>query len=123
MALSTSAALGSRSRRISCPFTTQLVFRAQKEQGAGFVGGAREIFSAIRQMPATMKQLAPVQMLTWLGLFCMWLYFPVAVARNVFGAPDANSPLYQEGVEWAGVCFGAYSAVCFAFMTASFDHF
>ncbi len=52
---------------------------------------------------------------TWLGLFCMWLYFPVAVARNVFGAPDANSPLYQQGVEWAGICFGAYSAVCFAF--------
>ena len=42
-------------------------------------------------------------------------YFPIAVARNVFGAPDANSPLYQQGVEWAGVCFGAYSAVCFAF--------
>ena len=37
----------------------------------------------------------------------MWLYFPVAVARNVFGAPDQNSPLYQQGVEWAGVCFGA----------------
>ena len=37
-------------------------------------------------MPATMRQLAPVQLLTWLGLFCMWLYFPVAVARNVFGA-------------------------------------
>ncbi len=45
----------------------------------------------------------------------MWLYFPVAVARNVFGAPDSSSPLYQQGVEWAGVCFGAYSAVCFAF--------
>jgi maltose/moltooligosaccharide transporter len=41
--------------------------------------------------------------------------FPVAVARNVFGAPDASSPLYQQGVEWAGLCFGAYSAVCFAF--------
>jgi maltose/moltooligosaccharide transporter len=66
-------------------------------------------------MPTTMKQLAFVQLATWLGLFCMWLYFPVAVARNVFGAPDANSPLYQQGVEWAGVCFGAYSAVCFAF--------
>jgi maltose/moltooligosaccharide transporter len=45
----------------------------------------------------------------------MWLYFPVAVATNVFGAPDPTSPLYQRGVEWAGLCFGAYSAVCFAF--------
>jgi len=56
-----------------------------------------------------------VQICTWLGLFCMWLYFPVAVATNVFGAPDPSSPLYQKGVEWAGLCFAAYSAVCFGF--------
>ncbi|MCG6927936.1 MAG: MFS transporter [Acidobacteria bacterium] len=90
-------------------------FQAQKKKGGGFVGGAREIFSAIGEMPQTMKQLAPVQMLTWLGLFCMWLYFPVAVARNVFGASDQSSPLYQEGVEWAGLCFALYSAVTFVF--------
>jgi maltose/moltooligosaccharide transporter len=66
-------------------------------------------------MPATMRQLALVQIATWLGLFCMWLYFPVAVARHVLGAPDETSPLYREGVEWGGVCFATYSAVCFAF--------
>ena len=90
-------------------------FRAHKARGAGIVGGAREIFSAIAAMPRTMRQLAPVQMLTWLGLFCMWLYFPVAVARNVFGAPDEKSPLYQQGVEWAGLCFAMYSLVTFAY--------
>jgi maltose/moltooligosaccharide transporter len=45
----------------------------------------------------------------------MWLYFPVAVARSVFRAPDERSPLYAAGVEWAGLCFAVYSAVCFAF--------
>ena len=45
----------------------------------------------------------------------MWLYFPVAVARNVFGAADQSMPSYTAGVEWAGICFGMYSAVCFAF--------
>ncbi len=89
-------------------------FRRETASG-GFFSGAGEILAAARAMPETMKQLALVQMATWLGLFCMWLYFPVAVARNVFGAPDQNSPLYQQGVEWAGVCFGAYSAVCFVF--------
>jgi len=74
-----------------------------------------EVLAALKAMPLTMRQLAPVQLCTWLGLFCMWLYFPVAVARNVFGAPDTSSPLYQQGQEWAGVCFGAYSAVCFLF--------
>ena len=76
---------------------------------------AAEIFAAIREMPQTMRQLAPVQLLTWLGLFCMWLYFPVAVARNVFGAADQSAPSYTAGVEWAGICFGMYSAVCFVF--------
>ena len=90
-------------------------FVREKAASAGIAQGTRAIVQAIREMPETMRQLALVQVFTWLGLFCMWLYFPIAVARNVFGAPDANSPLYQQGVEWAGVCFGAYSAVCFAF--------
>jgi maltose/moltooligosaccharide transporter len=75
----------------------------------------REIFSAVREMPTVMRQLAWVQLLTWLGLFCMWLYFPVAVAHNVFGAADQSSTQFTHGVEWAGICFGMYSAVCFVF--------
>jgi maltose/moltooligosaccharide transporter len=90
-------------------------FRQKKSEHRGIGSHASEIFSAIGNMPATMRQLAPVQLLTWLGLFCMWLYFPVAVARNVFGATDKNSPVYTRGVEWGGVCFGMYSLVCFAF--------
>jgi maltose/moltooligosaccharide transporter len=54
-------------------------------------------------------------MCTWLGLFCMWLFFGVAVARHVFGATDETSALYRQGIEWGGVCFAMYSAVCFAF--------
>ncbi len=90
-------------------------FRRKKSEHRGIGSHASEIFMAIRKMPATMRQLAPVQLLTWLGLFCMWLYFPVAVARNVFGATDQNSPIYTRGVEWGGVCFGMYSFVCFVF--------
>ena len=71
-------------------------FRQMKKEKTGLASNAKEIVTAIRAMPQTMRQLAPVQLLTWLGLFCMWLYFPVAVARNVFGAPDTSSPLYAE---------------------------
>jgi maltose/moltooligosaccharide transporter len=90
-------------------------FRRRKQEKRGLATNAQEIFDSIAKMPKTMQQLAPVQVLTWLGLFCMWLYFPVAVARNVFAAPDTASPLYSAGVEWAGICFGLYSAACFAF--------
>jgi maltose/moltooligosaccharide transporter len=88
-------------------------FRAMKSQKSGLAVG--EILQDIANMPRTMRQLAPVQLLTWLGLFCMWLYFPVAVAHNVFGAADTSSPLYTSGIEWGGICFGLYSAVCFAY--------
>jgi maltose/moltooligosaccharide transporter len=92
-------------------------FERQKAATAGLAAGFKDITTAIRTMPATMRQLALVQVFTWLGLFCMWLYFPVAVATNVFGGTP-GSPRYQEGVEWAGLCFGAYSAVCFVFAFA-----
>src|SRR5437764_993443 len=94
------------------------VFRRRKTERASLMSNAKEIFRSIAEMPGTMRQLAPVQLMSWLGLFCMWLYFPVAVARNVFGAPDQTSPLYKDGVEWGGICFAVYSAVCFAFSFA-----
>ncbi len=90
-------------------------FLRMKNDRHGLFANAAVISRSIRCMPSIMKQLAWVQISTWLGLFCMWLYFPVAVARNVFGAPDEASPTYARGVEWAGICFGMYSAVCFIF--------
>jgi len=93
-------------------------FRRMKAQKTSLADDAREILASIGGMPQTMKQLAWVQIATWLALFCMWLYFPVAVAHNVFGAADQNSPLYTEGVTWGGVCFGMYSAVCFVWSFA-----
>lgn len=72
-----------------------------------------DIGQSIRAMPATMRQLAVVQVLTWLGLFCMWLFFVPAVARHVFGATDPQSDLYTRGIEWGGLAFAFYSIVCF----------
>jgi maltose/moltooligosaccharide transporter len=72
-------------------------------------------WAAFRSMPTVMKQLAPIQVCTWLGLFCMWIYFPPTVARHVFGATDEKSALYAQGVEWAGLCFAFYSLVTFLF--------
>jgi maltose/moltooligosaccharide transporter len=48
----------------------------------------------------------------------MWLYFPIAVAHNIFGASDTTSPQYEAGVNWGGNCFAVYSAVCFVFSFA-----
>jgi maltose/moltooligosaccharide transporter len=89
----------------------------RRTKGGGLAAAAREIFADARAMPRAMKQLAPVQLFTWLGLFCMWLYFGVAVARNVFhGTP--GTPEYEAGIAWGGNCFAMYSAVCFGFSFA-----
>ncbi len=74
-----------------------------------------EILSLIKNMPKTMKQLALVQSFTWLGMFCVFLYFPPAVAHNIFGAVDESFPSYTEGIEWAGICIAVYNGVCFIF--------
>lgn len=76
----------------------------------GFVG---EILHGISNMPHVMRRLAVVQFFTWLGLFCMWIYFSPAVAHGVFGG-SPGSPEYQRGIEWGGVCFATYNGVAFA---------
>jgi len=92
-------------------------FRAVKARTSGMVAGASEILHDLLGMPKTMRQLAGVQFFTWLGLFCMWLYFGVAVAHSVFhGHP--GTPEYEAGIAWGGNCFAAYSAACFLFSFA-----
>ena len=87
-------------------------FRRKKAENAGVARFAREIFSAIREMPGTMRRLALVQFFTWLGLFCMWLHFSNAVPV-VFGTSDKDSELFKRGAEWAGVCYAVKDAVTF----------
>lgn len=88
-------------------------FREQQEHRLGIGATVREIYIAFKQMPRTMRQLAWVQGFSWLGMYCVFLYFPPAIAHNLFGAIDETSALYSQGIEWAGLCIAAYNAVCF----------
>jgi maltose/moltooligosaccharide transporter len=74
----------------------------------------REISDAIKKMPQTMKQLAVVQIFTWLGLFCMWLFFGLTTSYHIFGATNAADTRFALGQEWGGNAFAIYSIVCFA---------
>jgi maltose/moltooligosaccharide transporter len=71
-----------------------------------------EVSSALREMPRTMKQLAVVQFFTWLGLFCMWMFFGLATAQQVFRATDPRSDAFDRGVAFGGESFAVYSLVC-----------
>lgn len=90
-------------------------FRAKQREG-GVVGSiVREIGEAIREMPTTMKQLAVVQFFTWFALPCMWQFYGISVAQNVFRAVDekATPELFKQGTEWGGLMFAFYNVVCF----------
>jgi len=62
-------------------------------------------------IPRTMWQLLIVQFFSWFALFSMWVYTTPAVAMNLFGTSDPNSPAYQEAGNWVGILFGVYNGV------------
>lgn len=84
----------------------------EEEEEMGYVKG---LMTAVKTMPNSFKQLAPVQFFTWLGLFLMWFYLTVTICEHVFGATDPNSTEYADGLAWANICFGYYSVVTFLF--------
>ena len=90
-------------------------FRAAQKAHGGIGSTLREIIEAWSTMPQTMMRIGLVQLMSFMGLFCMWLYFGVAVAHNIFGSESPDSAAYRSGIEWAGLCSAAYNLVCFLF--------
>ncbi len=87
--------------------------RFQRErQSFSLIGLIRSIYAAVHTMPSVMRQLAWVQVFSWLGFFCIFLYFPPAIAYHIFGAESQASPLYTTGIAWAGLCLAVADAVC-----------
>ncbi len=87
-------------------------FQREQNKRDGFLDTFQDIISAWQDMPPKMAQLAWVQCFTWLGMYCFFLYFPPAVARNIFAAASQADALYAEGIEWAGICIASYNLVC-----------
>jgi maltose/moltooligosaccharide transporter len=89
-------------------------FERKRREHRGLGAGLSEIYAAVREMPRTMKQLAVVQFFTWLGLFCMWMFFGLMTSYHVFRAPNDEHALFKDGQAWGGIAFMVYSLVCFA---------
>ncbi|NEO27330.1 MAG: SLC45 family MFS transporter, partial [Kamptonema sp. SIO4C4] len=88
-------------------------FNKRNEESEGLGKALKEIWGNIVNMPQTMRQLAVVQFFTWLGMFCVFLYLPPAIAHHIFGAASERSEVYSDGIEWAGVCIAVYNGTCF----------
>src|ERR1041385_7843264 len=88
-------------------------FNRKRRERKGIGATISEVAQALREMPATMKQLAVVQFFTWLGLFCMWMFFGLMTSYHVFGALNEHDPRFTDGQAWGGNAFAVYSIVCF----------
>lgn len=75
--------------------------------------GLASIFTDLRNMPRTMKQLGLVQFFSWFALFGMWVFTTDTISTHIFGLSidDKSSDLYRQAQDWTGVIFGVYNAV------------
>jgi maltose/moltooligosaccharide transporter len=76
--------------------------------------GLGDIFKLVLELPRRMWELGLVQFFTWIGMFCLWVYFLPAIAKDIFKATEGTVQMEAAG-SWAGFCFAMYNAVCFAF--------
>ena len=81
----------------------------------------REIADAIRRMPLTMRQLAPMMLFTWYAMFCYWQYITLCLASTVFGTADQGSTGFSQAQLLTGRVNGTYNIVtfCSAFLLAA----
>lgn len=77
-----------------------------RSQPHGFQHTLGEIFSAIKDMPTTMKQLACMKLFQWYAMFCYWQYIMLCLAKTIFATNDPAS----EGFRDAGLLNGQLGA-------------
>lgn len=73
-----------------------------------------EIFSAIKDMPKSMWQLALVYLFQWYALFIYWQYCSHSIAQSVWKTTSqGDKDLYEKAVGWTGLINGWYNIVTF----------
>jgi maltose/moltooligosaccharide transporter len=72
-----------------------------------------EVFSAIKDMPRIMWQLALVYLFQWYALFCYWQNASKSIALSVYNTTPENKPLYEKAVSLAGSVNGWYNIITF----------
>ena len=71
------------------------------------------------KMPKIMREVSYVQFFSWLGMFCVFLYFGLGVAQNIFGLPAMAKvetsaeyrSMLEQGIALGGLCFSIYTIV------------
>jgi maltose/moltooligosaccharide transporter len=82
-------------------------FERRRREHKGFIGGAGEILSSLRAMPATMAAGRCSSFPGSRSSVCGSIQ--PAVTQHVFHATDPTTVAYNEGADWVGVLFAVYN--------------
>jgi maltose/moltooligosaccharide transporter len=109
---SIASVLWSMSKTKEIPPTDEELIKLKSEKRS-VLGPLLEIFSAIKDMPKVMWQLALVYLFQWYALFCYWQNSSKSIALSVWNVTPENKEAYSEAVGWAALVNGWYNAVTF----------
>jgi maltose/moltooligosaccharide transporter len=84
---------------------------AIRRQPGGWGHTFAEIWSAIREMPMPMRQLAVMKLFQWYALFCYWQYVVLSLSQTLFGTTDASSMAFRDASLINGRIGGFYNAI------------
>lgn len=84
----------------------------RRPTGIGWRSAWQEITAAWGNLPPIGRRLLWVQLLSWLGIYCVFLFFAPAMGHQIFGAASEQSPQYAAGIAWAGVAIAVYNLAC-----------
>lgn len=93
------------------PSDEELAAIRAKPRGLGVA--IAEIWSAIKEMPKALRQLAVVYLFQWYALFIYWQFSTPSIAKSVWNTTPANKELFGEAAAWTGVVNGTYNVVTF----------
>jgi maltose/moltooligosaccharide transporter len=95
------------------PLTEAEITQMQSESmGVGTT--LRDIWTAIVEMPHTMRQLAFVKLFQWYAMFCYWQYVGLSYARTAFLTDDGDSAAFRAANLAYGEAGAFYNFVAFA---------
>lgn len=84
-----------------------------RSQPHGFQHTLGEIFSAIKDMPTTMKQLACMKLFQWYAMFCYWQYIMLCLAKTIFATNDPSSEGFRDASLLNGQLGAFYNFIAF----------
>ena len=80
--------------------------KAIEDKPGGMLSIFADIFTAIREMPPVMRQLALAMFFQWYAMFIYWQFIAFSLSRSLFGTSDTST----EGFREAGLVVGQIGA-------------